>query len=185
MFFLPESLSPDSRDFWLHLGTAVLCGGAIGLERQIRGKAAGARTSILICLGTSLFVALGATTAPERADPTRVLGQVVTGIGFLGAGVILTREGRVLGVTTAAVIWVMAAIGCLIGLGYLRTALVISLVTLAVLQGIELIETLLERRRDHGQVRELEGSAPERRRPGRGRRSGDVRTMPPDPGSPL
>jgi putative Mg2+ transporter-C (MgtC) family protein len=184
MFILPESLSPDSRDFWLHLGTAVLCGGAIGLERQIRGKAAGARTSILICLGTSLFVALGATTAPERTDPTRVLGQVVTGIGFLGAGVILTREGRVLGVTTASVIWVMAAIGCLIGLGYLRTAMVISLVTLGVLQGIELIETLLERRRGPGQVREVEGSAPDRRQPGWGRRSGDVRTMPPGPGTP-
>jgi putative Mg2+ transporter-C (MgtC) family protein len=184
MFILPESLSPDSRDFWLHLGTAVLCGGGIGLERQIRGKAAGARTSILICLGTSLFVTLGATTAPERADPTRVLGQVVTGIGFLGAGVILTREGRVLGVTTAAVIWVMAAIGCLIGLGYLRTAMVISLVTLGVLQGIELIETLVERRRSHGQVREVEGEAPDRRRAGWGRRSGDIRTMPPDAGDP-
>lgn len=179
MFLLAESLSPDSREFWLHLGTAVLCGGAIGVERQIRGKAAGARTSIMICLGTSLFVALGATTSPDRADPTRVLGQVVTGIGFLGAGVILTREGRILGVTTAAVIWVLASIGCLIGLGYLRTAIVISLVTLGVLLGVEAIETLLERRQ-HGRVREFEGASPDRRRAAWGRRSGDVRSMPSD-----
>jgi putative Mg2+ transporter-C (MgtC) family protein len=180
MFITPESLSADSREFWLHLGTAVLCGGAIGLERQVRGKAAGARTSILICLGTSLFVAMGATAVPERTDPTRVLGQVVTGIGFLGAGVILTREGRILGVTTAAVIWVLAAIGCLIGFGYLQTALVISLVTLAILLGVESMESLLERRRKHGQVREVEGAGSERRRPGWGRRSGDVSSIPSD-----
>ena len=185
MLLIPESLSPDTRDFWLHLGTAVLCGGAIGIERQIRGKAAGARTSILICLGTSLFVALGATVSPERADPTRVLGQVVTGIGFLGAGVILTREGRVLGVTTASVIWVLAAIGCLIGFGYLRTALVISLVTLGVLLGVEALETLLERRRNHGRVREYEGAGGGERRVAWGRRSGDVKRVPPDSGGPV
>jgi putative Mg2+ transporter-C (MgtC) family protein len=185
MLLIPESLSPDSRDFWLHLGTAVLCGGAIGIERQIRGKASGARTSILICLGTSLFVALGATASPERADPTRVLGQVVTGIGFLGAGVILTREGRVLGVTTASVIWVLAAIGCLIGFGYLRTAVVISLVTLGILLGVEALETVLERRRSHGQVRESEGTGgADRRRVAWGRRSGDVQSMPPESGDP-
>lgn len=172
---IPESLSPDSREFWLHLGTAVICGGVIGLERQIRGKASGVRTSIMICLGTSLFVALGATAV--QADPTRVLGQVVTGIGFLGAGVILTREGRILGVTTAAVIWVTAAIGCLIGFGYLKTSLVITLVTIALLLGVEYLEELLERRHVRGNVREQEGAGPERRRAGWGRRSGDVQSM--------
>jgi putative Mg2+ transporter-C (MgtC) family protein len=123
---------------------------------------------------------MGATAMPERADPTRVLGQVVTGIGFLGAGVILTREGRILGVTTAAVIWVLAAIGCLIGFGYLQTAMVISLLTLGVLLGVEAAESLLERRRNHGRVREMEGAGPERRRAAWGRRSGDVRNMPAD-----
>jgi putative Mg2+ transporter-C (MgtC) family protein len=172
MQMIPEALSPDSREFWLHLGTAVACGGVIGLERQIRGKASGIRTSIMICLGTSLFVALGATQ--PGADPTRVLGQVVTGIGFLGAGVILTREGRILGVTTAAVIWVTAAIGCLIGFGYLKTSLVITLVTIALLLGVEYLEELLERRRTRGNVREQEGAGDERRRAGWGRRSGDV-----------
>ena len=84
-----DPLDPDSPVFWLRLGTAILCGGIIGLERQLRGKAAGIRTSILICLGTELFVTLGASFGGDRVDPTRVLGQVVTGIGFLGGGVIL------------------------------------------------------------------------------------------------
>lgn len=154
---LPDALSPETTAFWLHLATALLCGGAIGLERQLRGKAAGVRTSSLICVGTSMFVAMGATIAPERADPTRVLGQVVTGIGFLGAGVILTREGRILGVTTAAVIWILAAIGCLIGMDRLAGAIVITMVTLVILLGVEGVENLLERRKGHRVSRELEG----------------------------
>ena len=153
----PDALSPWSQEFWLHLGTALLCGGSIGLERQSRGKVAGVRTSILICLGTAIFVALGATVSPERVDPTRVLGQVVTGVGFLGAGVILAREGRILGVTTAAVIWGLAAIGCLIGLGFLSTAVVITLTVLGVLLGVEAMENLLERRKGRRVSRELEG----------------------------
>ena len=177
MSFAPEVLAPGNREFWLHIGTAVACGGAVGLERQLRGKASGVRTSILICLGTSLFVSLGATLAPERTDPTRVLGQVVTGIGFLGAGVILTREGRVLGVTTAAVIWLLAAIGCLVGVGYLSTALVITLVTIAVLLGVEALESLLERRAGSNLLREKEGEVAEQRRPGWGRRSGDIHSI--------
>jgi len=177
MLFTPDVLSPASPEFWLHIGTSVACGGAIGLERQIHGKASGVRTSILICLGTSLFVAMGATAAPDRSDPTRVLGQVVTGIGFLGAGVILTREGRVLGVTTAAVIWLLAAIGCLVGLGFLSAALVITLLTLGVLLGVERLEDLRERAGRSDSTRELEGAGPEQRRRGWGRRSGDIGTI--------
>ena len=142
----PDALSPASLVFWLRVGTALLCGAAIGLERQFRGKVAGVRTSILICLGTEVFVTLGAAFAPDAADPTRVLGQVVTGIGFLGAGVILARGDRILGVTTAAVIWNLAALGCLIGLGYLKAAIVLTAVTLVVLVGVEKLEWLWERR---------------------------------------
>jgi putative Mg2+ transporter-C (MgtC) family protein len=169
-----DPLSPSTQLFWLRLGTALVCGGAIGLERQLRGKVSGVRTSILICLGTSLFVALGASAAEGRGDPSRVLGQVVTGIGFLGAGVILTREGRVLGVTTASMIWVLAAIGGLIGFGYLATAIVITMATLAVLLGVEGVESFFEGRRRGRVPREIEGPAADRRRPGTGRRSGDL-----------
>ncbi len=157
MVLQADVLSPDYREFWLRVGTSLLCGGAIGLERQLRGKASGVRTSILICLGTSLFVALGAGAASDRGDPSRVLGQVVTGIGFLGAGVILTREGRVLGVTTASMIWMMAAIGGLIGLGRLNSAIVITMVTLAVLLGVEGFETFFEKRIGARVTREFEG----------------------------
>ena len=141
-----EVLSPESTVFWLRVGTALLAGGAIGLERQLRGKVAGMRTSILICLGTEIFVALGNSFPNDRTDPTRVLGQVVTGIGFIGAGVILAREGRILGVTTAAVIWMLAALGALIGLGYLEATLVLTVITLLVLVGVEKLDRLRERR---------------------------------------
>jgi putative Mg2+ transporter-C (MgtC) family protein len=136
-----EFLNPNHREFWLRIMVAMLSGGVIGLERQIRGKVAGVRTSILICLGTEIFVSLGSSFA-SGSDPTRVLGQVVTGIGFLGAGVILARGDRILGVTTASVIWILAAIGSMIGLGYLQAALVLTLVCVLVLVGVERIESL-------------------------------------------
>lgn len=134
-----QLLDPFSPDFWIRVGVAIVCGGIIGLERQLRGKPAGIRTCILICLGTQFFVLLG-SSFPEQGDPTRVLGQVVTGIGFLGAGVILTREGLIQGVTSAAVIWLLAAIGAMIGLGHVLAALAISGVTVGVLVGVELLE---------------------------------------------
>jgi putative Mg2+ transporter-C (MgtC) family protein len=151
-----DPLDPDSTAFWLRLGTAVLCGAIIGLERQLRGKAAGIRTSILICLGTELFVSLGASFGGDRVDPTRVLAQVVTGIGFLGGGVILSREGLVVGVTSAAVIWVLAALGSLIGLGYLAAAIILTLVTVALLLGVELLESMFRRLRQVAKEGELE-----------------------------
>jgi putative Mg2+ transporter-C (MgtC) family protein len=151
-----DPLNPDTPEFWLRLGTAVLCGGVIGLERQLRGKAAGIRTSILICLGTQLFVTLGSSFGGDRVDPTRVLGQVVTGIGFLGGGVILAREGAVVGVTSAAVIWVLAALGSLIGLGHMVAAMVLTLVTVGLLIGVELLESAFRRLREGATERELE-----------------------------
>src|ERR687894_2123291 len=151
-----DPLDPGTFGFWLRLGTAILCGGVIGLERQLRGKAAGIRTSILICLGTQLFVTLGASFAGDRVDPTRVLGQVVTGIGFVGGGVILAREGAIIGVTSAAVIWVLAALGSLIGLGHLLAAIVLTLVTVGLLTGVELLESVFRRLREGAADRELE-----------------------------
>lgn len=136
----PSLLDPSQTEFWVRILAAISCGGIIGLERQLRGKPAGIRTCTLICMGTHFFVALGSSFTPTTADPTRVLGQVVTGIGFLGAGVILTRGGLVVGVTSAAVIWLLAAIGAMIGLGYVAGALAISLVTVGILLGVERLE---------------------------------------------
>jgi putative Mg2+ transporter-C (MgtC) family protein len=151
-----DPLDPESTAFWLRLATAVFSGGIVGLERQLRGKPAGIRTSILICLGTELFVTLGAAQLSDRVDPTRVLAQVVTGIGFLGGGVILSREGLLVGVTSAAVIWMLAAIGALIGLGHLKAAVFMALVTVAILLGVELLESIFLRLRRGATERELE-----------------------------
>src|SRR5579859_2218946 len=150
-----DPLSIDSAVFWLRLVTAVLCGGAIGVERQLRGKAAGIRTSILICVGTMLFVAMGDAFPAARTDPARVLGQVITGIGFLGAGVILVSDGRILGVTSAAVIWVLAGLGAMIGLGRLAAAMVMTLATLAILIGVEAIESVWKRLRTGSMDKEI------------------------------
>jgi putative Mg2+ transporter-C (MgtC) family protein len=133
----------------------VLCGGLIGIERQLRGKAAGIRTSILICLGTAVFVSLGASFPGGQTDPTRVLAQVVSGIGFLGGGVILSRKGLITGVTSAAVIWVLAALGAMIGLGHLSATLVLTLATLGILIGVELLEGAFRRLRQGATDREL------------------------------
>jgi putative Mg2+ transporter-C (MgtC) family protein len=141
MFAEAQALDVGEPTFWLRIGTAVLCGGAIGIERQLRGKAAGVRTCILVCLGTEVFVALGDAIVPPGLDPSRVLGQVITGIGFLGAGVILAREGKLLGVTSAAVIWLLAALGATVGLGHLAMGFVLTMITLLVLIGVEALET--------------------------------------------
>ena len=136
-----DYFDPLSRPFWTVVGVAILCGGIVGLERQVRGKPAGVRTSILVCLGTSVFIHLGSALSGGGADPARVLGQLVTGIGFLGAGVMFSRQGVVTGVTTAAVIWVLAAIGAAIGLGRYDGAIALAVVTVAVLVGVELLES--------------------------------------------
>lgn len=136
----PPPLDPLEAAFWARVGTAFFCGAVVGLERQIRGKPAGIRTSVLICLGSCFFVVLSTAFTGAEADPTRVLGQLVTGIGFLGAGVILTREGAVLGVTSAATIWMLAAIGAAIGFGFVQAAFALAAVTVGILVGIELVE---------------------------------------------
>lgn len=98
---------------------AAVLGGLVGLERELAGKSAGLRTNILICVGATLLmdvsisVASAATVGP--ADPGRIAAQVVSGIGFIGAGTILVERGSVVGLTTAATIWVVAAIGLAVG----------------------------------------------------------------------
>ncbi|MBI5451145.1 MAG: MgtC/SapB family protein [Gammaproteobacteria bacterium] len=125
---------------WHSIGTALLCGTIIGLERQLRGKPVGIRTSTLITLGTYMFVVSGQIVSVGMADPSRVIGQIITGIGFLGAGVMLARDGIVVGVTSAATIWALAGLGVCIGLGEQATAVKLSLVIVAVLSGVDLLE---------------------------------------------
>ncbi len=135
-----DPFSPRHLDFWMPIGVALLCGSIIGLERQLRGKPAGVRTSALVCLSTMIFIRLGDQFALEGGDATRVLGQLVTGVGFLGAGVMIAHEGAVTGVTTAAVMWTLAAIGATVGLGRFEAAIAFSLTTVVILTGVEMLE---------------------------------------------
>jgi len=140
-------MDPLTSQFWIAIGVAVLCGGIVGFERQMRGKPAGIRTNILICLGTTIFVKLSTLYSGQNADMTRVLGQVVTGIGFLGAGVIIARGGHVKGVTSAAVIWTLAGIGATIGFGLFIPAIALAVVTVGILTVIEFLEVSFRRLR--------------------------------------
>lgn len=122
---------------------AIFCGGMVGLERQFRGKPAGIRTCSLICLGTAIFVYIGfiMSSNSSTADPGRVVAQVVAGVGFLGLGMVVKGgNGRILGITSAAVVWLLAAVGSLAGVGLFGAALALTLVTLLVLVGVERLE---------------------------------------------
>ncbi|MBN2185616.1 MAG: MgtC/SapB family protein [Candidatus Krumholzibacteriota bacterium] len=136
-------MDPSLSEFWVAVAVACFCGAAIGVERQLRGKPAGIRTSMLICLGTMVFVSLGRDVVSPTGDGTRVLGQVVTGVGFIGAGVMLAREGLIRGVTSASVIWILAAIGALAGFGRHWAAIAVALVVLAVLSGVQYLEHVI------------------------------------------
>ncbi|GLT17911.1 membrane protein [Vibrio zhanjiangensis] len=125
---------------WPALLCCAINGVLIGVERQTRGKPVGIRTSILIIAGTYLFMAMAVSLSPSTLDQARVLGQIITGIGFLGAGVMMTLDGKIHGVTSAAVIWVLAAIGMMIGLGYLQQSVLITLLALSVLLGVDKAE---------------------------------------------
>ena len=130
--------------FLVRCGAAAACGALIGLERELKAKPAGFRTNILICLGSAMYMSAGVLLVHEAgetgSDPARIAAQVVTGIGFLGAGCIIQDRGQVRGLTTAATIWVVAAIGIISGAGFPVLAFVATLmvvVTLALLRGVE------------------------------------------------
>lgn len=125
---------------WDSIGTAIFCATLIGLERQLRGKPVGIRTSSLITLGTYLFLTSSFDIQGQVADQSRVVGQVITGIGFLGAGVMLAKDGLVVGVTSAAAIWVLAAIGVMIGTHHLHQAITLSILVVCILYGVDVLE---------------------------------------------
>ena len=131
------NLAPFS---WAGLAVCTLCGSLIGIERQTRGKPVGIRTSILIISGTYFFLTMAISLSPNTLDQARVLGQIITGVGFLGAGVMMTLDGKIHGVTSAAIIWVLAALGMMIALGHLSQSVMITLLALAILLGVDKVE---------------------------------------------
>lgn len=121
----------------LRLGLAVIFGGAVGFERETQNLPAGFRTHILVCMGATLIMMVSAYgfTGPlsETVDPSRIAASVVTGIGFLGAGTILRQRGSIRGLTTAASIWAVSAIGLAVGIGFYFGALLATFVVLLIL----------------------------------------------------
>ena len=130
----------------LQLGLAILCGGWIGFERELSGKPAGLRTNILICVGATLFTSLSFVLSEGRGDPARVAAQILPGVGFIGAGTILHARGSVTGLTSAATIWVVAAIGMALGAARYVEALGATVLVMFVLWGLGRFEGLVARR---------------------------------------
>ena len=137
---------------------AAVLGSTVGLERELAGKPAGLRTTLLICVGAAMFTELSlqlsllaTTTGGEalRADPARLAAQIIPGIGFIGAGAILHGRGRVTGLTTAATLWVVTAIGIAVGAGAYVEAIGATVMVLATLLLLRRAEGLIRRRLSH------------------------------------
>jgi putative Mg2+ transporter-C (MgtC) family protein len=125
---------------------AMALGGAIGWDREQARKPAGLRTNILICVGAALLSDLSVQMAAvtESADPARIAAQIVTGVGFLGAGTIIHERGSVTGLTTAATLWVVAAIGLAVGLGAIVEAVGTTFLVLVALVPLRRFEARVE-----------------------------------------
>jgi len=119
---------------------AVALGSMIGWERERSGKAAGLRTNILICLGAAVFTILSKYMAGDGDSWTRVAAQVVSGVGFLGAGAIIQDRGGIQGLTTAATIWLVSSIGMACGAGYYVLAGLTTIIAMVVLVGVRALE---------------------------------------------
>lgn len=142
---IPAIAWDDLGRFIISALVAVLCGTIVGLERESKGKPAGVRTLVLICLGSTFYVHVSLLLAGPHGDPARVAAQIVTGIGFLGAGAILQKSelGYVAGLTTAASIWVTAAIGMIVGAGHYIVAVSGVLITVLALRLLHDLEGYL------------------------------------------
>ncbi len=139
----------------LRLALAATLGGLIGVERELREREAGLRTHLLVALGSALFTIVGAYGFHEflesgqavvRADPTRISAQIVTGIGFLGAGAIIRQGLSVRGLTTAATLWVVAAVGLASGAGYYSAAVITTALVLIALYPLRILAFRILRR---------------------------------------
>jgi len=143
-YWICESWYAHGSAYWIDpllAIAAVICGLLLGGERQRREKPAGLRTLSMVCLGSAVFTMMSFAFTTTTGDSGRVAAQIVTGIGFLGAGVILHGRRVVSGVTTAAIIWVAAGIGMAIGAGYVLAGLALSFLVNRLMVGIFLYET--------------------------------------------
>jgi putative Mg2+ transporter-C (MgtC) family protein len=140
--------------FLLRLGLAGLCGAVLGYEREVHGRSAGLRTNLLVCVGSALMTIVsenffliygGVSSATLRMDPARVAAQIVVGIGFIGAGVIIKETGGIRGLTTAATLWLVAGVGMACGIGMFFIAAATTLIALIALTLLKKIESNIPR----------------------------------------
>ncbi len=145
-------MNKETVDILIHLVVAMVAGGLIGLERSYYGRPAGFRTHTLVCMASSLLMLVtvyqrdwftGAMIETVRVDPTRMAQGIMTGIGFLGAGVIMKEGASIRGLTTAASIWITAAIGILAGVGFYSAMAIVTILTLATLTLYRFVEQQL------------------------------------------
>ena len=143
-------------ELYLGLGieivTGLILGGLVGYEREQKMKNAGIKTNILICIGATLYTAISVVVHHQYGklvDPTRIAAQIVTGVGFIGAGVIMHHKGNIVGLTTAATVWVVAAIGVTIGFGYPVIATIFTFTCLIILKILGPIYQGLESTKNH------------------------------------
>jgi putative Mg2+ transporter-C (MgtC) family protein len=145
----------DWPEVLLRVALAAVLGGVLGLERELREREAGLRTHLLVAVGSALFTIVSAYgfhaflasgASVVRADPTRIAAQIVTGIGFLGAGAIIRQGLSIRGLTTAATLWVVAAIGLAAGAGYYSAAVITTVVALVALWPLRALAFRIVRR---------------------------------------
>lgn len=127
-----DFFTPHNLDLFRQLFLAVVLGVAIGIEREIAHKSAGMRTHALVALGSALFTIISQTLSGPYIDPTRIAAQIVTGIGFLGAGLIVFDKSKLKGLTTAAGVWTASAIGMAVGFHMNAVAIFASFLTILV-----------------------------------------------------
>ncbi len=137
-------------EFLGRLVLAPLLGGAVGLEREIHGRPAGIRTYLILSLGTALLMVLSEDLLVAyhgkypglglQGDPGRIAGQAITGIGFLGAGVIIRYKNSIRGLTTAACVWLVCSVGLAVGAGFYVVGVAVTLLTLIALIGLKALE---------------------------------------------
>lgn len=143
----PDLSLATQLDLALRLSVGLVLGAAIGFERELQRQPAGFRTHSLVSLGAALFTVVSAYGfTGDVVDPTRIAAQIVSGIGFIGAGTILQHRGNIRGLTTAASLWAVAAIGTAAGAGLFSVAVIGTVLILVVLSILDRIEALTHRR---------------------------------------
>jgi len=125
---------------------ATICGSLVGWEREVKNKFAGLRTNLLICVGSCIFTICSFYAGNVySSDPTRVLSTIVTGVGFLGGGVIMKDHDKIIGITTAAFIWVISGIGILCGMGLIIIPIILTIGLLLVSRFFEKVERYIRK----------------------------------------